>query len=804
MNRPATLPPGTRLEGLVVNRLLRQTAQSAVYEVTDPAIDARFALKEYLPESLALRDADGAVRPAGDDTAEAFEAGLARFRREAQVAAGFDHPALARVIRLVQLNGTVGQLMPLYGGQPLLDALGAAPPEPARARAVALALMDAVAALHRHGLVHRDIKPGNVLVDTDGRVTLMDFGGTVESMGDGRQGTPGYAAPEQYDAEADTGPLTDIYGLAATLYHALTGEAPPAANTRLDAITAGKPDPLVPARERLRTTTFGGLGDTIDHGLRLDPAARPENVDQWRRAFESLDWRLDTARPDNEESTEETREWLPKVLLGVLVLALVAIAIYLLGGDDRRLAEPDPGHERQPPPTSTPGAINERAASPEERAQWQAALEADTLMGYRRFLEAWPDSVFREQARLQIEVLDERAWQALSEENTRAAYERYLDQFPGGLHEADALRAIERIDEAAAQAERERLAREAADEAAWETARTAGTVAALDQYIADWPTGNHIDTARDLRRQMLDRANDDSAWAAAQRLDNTEAYQSYIDAFPNGEHVAAAMAAIDAFDLRPGRPFRDCADCPEMIVVPAGTFVQGSNDESAPARERPARNVRIPEAFAAGMYEVTMAQWDACVAAGGCAETPSDNGWGRGDRPVMMVSWNDAQQYAHWLSEQTGETYRLPSESEWEYMARARETGDFPFGDPAEVCGSGNIAGAETDFRWRHDACADDVALGTLPVGQLRPNDFGLFDVIGNVAEWTADCMNLSYLDAPSDGSAWTRGICSSHMARGGSWVTGTRDIRFSARFDLKNGDRNDFTGFRVVRELRE
>lgn len=804
MTRPATLPPGSGIAGLVINRLLRQTANSAVYEVTDPSIDARFAFKEYLPESLAVRRDDGRVVPLTDETAVAFEAGLARFRREAQLAAALDHPALARVIRLIEANGTAGQLMPLYGGEPLRDALGKAPPDPVRARLVTLALMEAVAALHDHGLVHRDIKPGNVLVDRTGRVTLMDYGGAVESNVDGRRGTPGYAAPEQYDPHAEVGPSADLYGLAASLYHVFTGEAPIAADRRRDAIAAGHPDPLVPAREQLRASIYGGLGDALDHGLRLDPDARPESVEQWRRAFESLDWRLDTARSPEEVETDESREWLPRVLLGALVVGLLAIAIYLLSGSDQRVPLPTSESERQPPSDATPGGINDRAASPEERAQWQAAVEADTLLSYRRFLEAWPDSVFREQARLQIEVLDERAWQSLSEENTRGAYERYLEQFPGGLHEADALRAIERIDEAAAQAERERQAREAADEAAWEEARTTATVAALERYIEAWPAGAHVGEARTLRRQMLDQANDDAAWATAQRLDNTEAYQAYIDAFPSGEHVAAAMAAIDGFDLRPGKSFRDCADCPEMIVVPAGTFTQGSNAQDAPERERPARNVRIAEPFAAGMYEVTMAQWDACVAASGCAESPGDNGWGRDDRPVMMVSWNDAQQYAHWLSEKTGETYRLPSESEWEYMARARETGDFPFGDPAEVCGSGNIAGAETDFRWRHQACGDGMALGTLPVGQLRPNDFGLFDVIGNVAEWTADCMNLSYLDAPSDGSAWTRGICASHMARGGSWVTGTRDIRFSARFDLKNGDRNDFTGFRVVRELRE
>ncbi|KAA9132593.1 SUMF1/EgtB/PvdO family nonheme iron enzyme [Marinihelvus fidelis] len=802
MNRPATLPAGSQVDGLVINRLLRQTAESAVYEVTDPAIDARFALKEYLPEGLALRDDDGHVSPRPGDEG-AFEAGLARFRREARLAAGIEHPALARVIRLFDANGTSCQLMPLYGGEPLLEALGSAPAA-GLARTVTLSLMDAVAALHELDLVHRDIKPGNVLVDDDGRVTLMDHGGLVETDADARRGTPGYAAPEQYDAARSVGAQADIYGLAAALYHALTGEPPVPADVRQAAKDAGQADPLLPARERLPASRYGGLGDAIDHGLRLDPANRPESVAQWRRAYESLDWRLDAGRAETAEDTTEKREWLSTALFATLGLVLVAIAVFLLGGDPERLPEPSVDSGRQAPEAGPTGSGNERAASPEERAQWQAALDADTLLGYRRFLEAWPDSIFREQARLQINVLDERAWQELSEENTRGAYSRYLEQFPGGLHEADALRAIERIDEAEARAERERLARQAADQAAWDQARTAGTVAAMDEYIRTWPAGDQVETARALRRQLLDQANESTAWDAALKLDTTESYQAYIDAFPDGEHVADALAAIDGFDLRPGRSFRDCDTCPEMIVIPAGAFQQGSDAADAPTREQPAHAVRIARDFAAGMYEVTMAQWDACVDAGGCEAAPSDNGWGREERPVIMVSWNDAQQYAHWLSQLTGETYRLPTESEWEYMARARESGDFPFGDPAQVCSFGNIAGMETEFRWRHQACADSTALGTLPVGQLRPNDYGLFDVIGNVAEWTADCMNLSYIDAPADGRAWTRGICSSRMARGGSWVTGTRDIRYSARFDLKAGDRNDFTGFRVVRELRD
>lgn len=804
MSRPAPLPAGATVAGLVVNRRLHQTVGSVVYEVTDPAIGATFVLKEFLPEGLVRRGNDQSVAPVDDAARQAFEAGLADFGAEARLAAGLSHPGLARVLRLVEANGTAYQLMPLYDGRPLAEALGPDSPRE-RAKAVVLGLMGAVAALHEHGVIHQDIKPGNVLLGPDDEVLLLDFG--AAGARDGRRlGSPGHAAPEQSDPDATVGPATDVYGLAATLYRCFTGDTPPPADQRRRAIDAGESDPLTPARDRLPVNAWGGLADAIDHGLQLDPAERPSDIGQWRRSFEGLDWRLGAATTDARGDAEaEGRDWLPRALLGVVLLSLVGIALFLLSGREARL--PELGGE--PPARTEPADVapsGDRAASAEERAQWRAALEADTLLGYRRFLETWPDSVFREQVRLQIEVLDERAWQALSAEDSKAAYQRYLEQFPGGLHEAAALRAIERIDATEALAERERLARRKADDDAWAAARETGTVAALDAYIDAWPAGESVGTARELRRQILDRANDDRAWDTAARIDTREAFRSYLDAFPEGEHVTDALAAIDRLTLSPGKTFRDCPVCPQMTVVPSGSFQQGAaeEDDDAPERERPRRTVSIDRPFAAGVFEVTMAEWDACAAAGGCTETPPDNGWGRGDRPVMMVSWNDAQQYVHWLNEKTGEAYRLPSESEWEYMARAGVDGDWHFGDPAEACGFGNVAGAETDFQWRHDACEDTMALGTLPAGSLRPNDFGLFDVIGNVAEWTADCMNLSYLDAPTDGSAWTRGICASHMARGGSWVTGTRDIRLSARFNLRNGDRNDFTGFRVVRELKD
>lgn len=514
-------------------------------------------------------------------------------------------------------------------------------------------------------------------------------------------------------------------------------------------------------------------------------------------------WRQRMMRASAGEAYQaEGREWLPMVLAGLFLALVLAAGLFLLFSGEEDPLSPEEARVISEQEAELPAP---RSTS-EERSRWEAALEADTVLAYRRFMEDFPESVYLGQAQVQMDVLDQRLWTELSAEDTAPAYEDYLEQFPDGLHQAEALTRLDEIARAANQAEREALERERRDNEAWTTARTAGTLAAVESYINAWPTGLHIEEAQSLRRMLKAGAEDSAAFASAQSLGTRDAYQAYIDAFPRGDHVTEALAAMDNLVMRPGRRFRDCADCPEMVVVPAGSFVQGSaeNGPGSLSNEKPQRTVTIAEPLAVGVTEVTFEQWDACHEAGGCETLPGDNGWGRGSRPVIMVSWNEAQAYLQWLSETTGKAYRLPSESEWEYFSRAGTEGDWLGGGESGVCAFANVAGAESGFDWRHNACSDPVPVGTAPVASLEPNAFGLYDVIGNVAEWTGDCMNLSYLDAPVDGSAWGRGICSSHMTRGGSWLTGTRDIRLPARFNLKNGDRNDFTGLRVVRRIDE
>ena len=243
----------------------------------------------------------------------------------------------------------------------------------------------------------------------------------------------------------------------------------------------------------------------------------------------------------------------------------------------------------------------------------------------------------------------------------------------------------------------------------------------------------------------------------------------------------------------PSNTFQDCPECPKLVVVPSGSFLMGSSmeEEGRGDAEVPLHEVRISYQLAVGAYPVTFDEWDACVSDGGCGgHEPDDNGWG-GNRPVINVSWDDAQAYVRWLSGKTGMEYRLLSEAEWEYVARAGTTSRYWWGDDigrhranCNGCGS----------RW------DDKR--TSPVGSFPANAFGLYDVHGNVWEWVEDCWNDNYDGAPIDGSAWCTGISSIRVLRGGSWSYGPYYLRSAIRFRNSVGFRSINVGFRIARTL--
>ena len=252
--------------------------------------------------------------------------------------------------------------------------------------------------------------------------------------------------------------------------------------------------------------------------------------------------------------------------------------------------------------------------------------------------------------------------------------------------------------------------------------------------------------------------------------------------------------------------FRDCDDCPEMVAIPAGSFMMGSPPSEAQRGfdEEPQHQVTIARKFAAGKFEVTFGEWDACVSERGCVRerhAPSapddDEGWGRGRQPAMKVAWSEAKQYVQWLSRKTGKNYRLLTEAEWEYVARAGTTTAFSTG--ATI----NPKQANYDAKQSYAGSATGQPLQrTVAVGSFEPNAFGLHDVHGNVSEWVEDCWNEDYKGAPSDGSAWTTGDCERRVLRGGGWSDHPAYLR-SARRDHHIGSAGLWSasnGFRVAR----
>lgn len=259
--------------------------------------------------------------------------------------------------------------------------------------------------------------------------------------------------------------------------------------------------------------------------------------------------------------------------------------------------------------------------------------------------------------------------------------------------------------------------------------------------------------------------------------------------------------------LADGQTFRDCVDCPEMVVIPAGSFMMGSPAGETGGRtdESPQRTVNISR-FAAGKFEVSFDEWAACVAGGGCRSNanPGDQGWGRGRRPVINVSWNDAEEYVQWLSQKTSQRYDLLTEAEWEYAARAGTKGRFSNnGAEQQLCQIANHADQSTSYDWKNTACSDGVDEQTTTVGRYAPNDFGLYDVHGNVWEWVQDCYQYSYGSfGPRDPVNDPSTCNSSRVLRGGSWSSAPQVLRSAFRISTSPSDRFSLIGFRLARTV--
>ncbi len=805
--RRDALPRGTVLRDYTIERVLGHGGFGIVYRARHNELGNRVAIKEYLPVELALREG-ASVHPRSAACRADYEDGLRRFLEEARALVGFhDHASIVSCRDFFRANGTAYLVMEYEEGLPLSELLArreaaGRPFTEADLLAVMVPLLEGLARVHEAGALHRDIKPSNVLVRrSDERPVLIDFGAAKQMAAERSKSlapyTEGYAALEQV-GEGELGPWTDLYAAGAVMWRMVAGGKRPweppnpvKVEKRANAALRGGADPMPPARELGAGRFSPGALNAIDRCLQLNEKERVRDCRELLGLLRGAGPVGEAVAAASTPAPQARRGRLPRGVLTVAgvvlaaVLAWLAPAVWTESGETEERAafrvEAEPagasvellngGEPYRAGMRLAPGRYEVEVSAPGYKTRREEVehgelgtwlrIALEKTEAERTVLEAAADSpggAPREPRRTAL-ARAELQWEDVRETRDAEAARTYIEEY-GGIEGAGVW--VKLAESLLAELDREALEREA--RTAWERIQDTESEARLQEYIAQWErvaeAAEFVDEAReglgDLERIRKEK-----------------------------EDVERKARELK----RSGRRFQDCAECPQMVTIPAGSFLMGSpqNEEGRYHNEGPAHRVTIAEPFAVSTYEVTFVEWDACAADGGCdGYRPDDWGWGRGNRPVINVSWEDAQAYVRWLRRKTGKEYRLLSEAEWEYAARAGTTTRYSLGD----------------YLSPREANYDETAGKTQPAGSYAPNGFGLYDMHGNVTEWVQDCWNNNYAGAPTDGRAWESGGCADRVLRGGFWYLNSRYLRSADRSRNAAWFRNYGFGFRVARTL--
>lgn len=752
-----------------------------------------------------------------------------RFQREANIVGQLSHPNIVSIYDIGRYKNLNYIAMDYLPGGSVHDkmATGLSTAEILRImREMALALDLA----HEKGYIHRDIKPENILFRENSSAVLSDFGvaKTVSSSSQMTNagmvvGTPHYMSPEQARGKAIDG-RSDIYSLGIVFYEMLTGSVPfkadEAVAIAIKHLTA--PIPKLPPQYSLYQKLLNKL-------LAKDPNDRYQRGREIVLAIDELDATLSGSRPRYMSNSEPSAMHIATLFKALVLTSYAAISSQL-----KALAKeiyswrwsPKRGFYRRPDTTvtevrTTPDSgENDRSTVVSTRIQkaafYQASghrpkfslarvLSISLVLGILWFTfsvalarfdlpgEAGYPQMLTNAARFSAALVDEKAKVVLPAVAVETP-QPVIRTPPEPLYSPLATQTP------ATELATPVVATPVADptpQASTDT-ETPGEPAVVEpEPVPTYPFTVNA-TPEDARIRILnirERYRHGIPLPAGRYL---------VEVKAEGYHGVEEWVQIDNASVNypialrkkvvPGSLFKNDLSNgdlgPEMVIIGPGRFQMGDKSDGV---TMPIRTVIIDEAFAISRFEITFADYEKFVRATGYS-MPEDNRWGRGSRPVINVSWQDAQKYVAWLSSATGKRYRLPTEAEWEYVARANTESDYWWSGTSK--GMANCrSGCDSDF-------AGLFIAKTAPVGSYSANSFGTHDTAGNVAEWVQDCFQNHYLSAPRDGSAVVVSDCSKRSVRGGSMKSSAKEITSYAREGKLPGKRYDDVGFRVVVEL--
>lgn len=867
------LPQGYRLESYEFRQVLSLGRFGIKYIATNHEDATSVAIKEYLPDGVAVRQQDGVQVVAGSSTTKAnFDAGLARFLEDAHAQAHIHHPNLVRTHRSLQANGTAYTVMDYLEGTTLsveLERRGTLPEE-ALLRIVH-PILDALEKVHDLGFLHQDIRPGHIILRGDGSPALLELGVGGRTSGAARQAfagkatnielvspAAGYAALEQYSHRSRRGPWTDIYSFGAVLYHCVCGQPPPDAPARVIH------DEYVAVRRAARGDFGEGTLTGVEAALAMATTARPASIAAWRAIFGGAAGSRGRQRPEqvrrlsarggarpaggsrNGAQGRGSRWLVPALGALAFVAGLTWLDVGVLPDDTK----PAPSPVAAAAPTASLAVYTTPAGAEvllDDAKVGETPLEIDGLaIGEHTVALRHPlyetvelpavlsggeqtrveETLVRATGALEVVTEPAGAWIERDGQRWPTLTPTTLDALPAGALTlsigADGYKARE-VSAQVAKDETRTLRVDLESSIVYGTltlslspADAAVTLLEVPEAYRPGvrlPTGDYrvrVRRAGYLEQTRMVAVTGDTAASFSLVADPqpftvtvtpAEARVGFVGVatryapgvrLPPGDYrVRALLVGHQTWEqtvahgnaptarevvLRPGiAEFADAvagASGPTMVLVPAGAFRMGCvSAVGCRSGEQPIQEVTFNAPFALSKYEVTFDQFDQFTAAVGRPQVPLPRGWSRTNRPVVNVSWADAGAYADWLSAETGRRYRLPSEAEWEYAARAGAATAYSWGDDIGA-GRANCNGCGS--RWDNN--------GTAPVGVFVANPWGLHDMHGNVWEWTLDCRNDDLAGAPADGAARTAGDCLRRMLRGGSWSDRPASLRSARR----------------------
>jgi formylglycine-generating enzyme required for sulfatase activity len=698
------LPIGTQLFEYRIDKLLGEGGFGLTYLGYDTHLEKLVAIKEYMPDSLAIRLEGSTVVAKSSSVQDDYQWGLQSFLKEAKALAKFEDLNIVRIYRYFEANGTAYIAMEYCEGGCLTDRIKRGEHLTEKElQALLSPLMNSLQLVHNAQVYHRDIKPDNIMFRGDGTPVLIDFGAARQATATKTQTassmcTPPYAAYEQYQTSGNVGPWTDIYGLSVVAYECLTGKRPPESAARIP------DDAYVPLGASTQASAFL---KAIDWGLTVFAKQRPQSLTDWYAK-----WADELPSGEDYGQLDDMIEVLGTdgVITAKQMQALTNKAIKL--GLDKQKAQSYITQVADKHGCTIEGAQHEQSPPPVDVVKKPVD---------KKPVDKKPD--------------DKKPTEGIKTDKPKKSM-------------------------------------------FWIAATVILLVSGVGFYsYQQYEASQLIKAEQEIAKAKAEQERVAKAKAEQERVAKAKAEQE-IAAEKQQAIISQAVGV--------------------MVAIPSGRFQMGSDDGGSD--EKPIHEVSI-KAFNMGQTEVTFAQWDTCVNAGGCSHKPDDGGWGRGTRPVMNVSYNDiTKQFIPWLNKETGNTYRLPSEAEWEYAARAGSNTKYSWGNTIN-CSQAQYDGGENSNCYYKP---DGKSRGTAPVKSFSPNAFGLFDMHGNVWEWTQDCWNESYQGAPKNGQSWVSGVsgeCSRRVFRGGSWVSDPGNLRVSYRYWSTAVHRGSGLGFRLAQD---